>query len=73
MDMTDHPDILNWQKMAEKELRGTKVESLTKPTPEGIEIKPLYTAEDLKNLDFVNILPGVDPFVRGVRATMYTN
>ncbi|MEZ4549109.1 MAG: methylmalonyl-CoA mutase family protein [Desulfobacterales bacterium] len=33
----------------------------------------LYTAEDLENLEFVNILPGVDPFVQGVRATMYTN
>jgi methylmalonyl-CoA mutase len=73
MDMADHADILSWQKMAEKELRGTPVDALTKHTPEGIEIKPLYTAEDLENLEFVNILPGVDPFVRGVKATMYTN
>ncbi|MBC2716820.1 MAG: methylmalonyl-CoA mutase [Desulfobacteraceae bacterium] len=71
--MADHANILNWQKMAEKELRGTPVEDLTKPTPEEIDIKPLYTAEDLENLEFVNIFPGVDPFVRGVRATMYTN
>jgi methylmalonyl-CoA mutase len=49
------------------------VESLTKPTPEGIDIKPLYTAEDIENIKFVNGLPGIDPFVRGVRATMYTN
>ena len=71
--MADHPEISKWQKLAEKELRGTPVDELTKPTPEGIEIKPLYTAEDLENLEFVNILPGIDPFVRGVRATMYTN
>ena len=73
MNMADHADIHNWQKMAEKELRGTPLSALTKPTPENIDIKPLYTAEDLENLEFVNILPGVDPFVRGVRATMYTN
>jgi len=71
--MTDHADIANWQKMAEKELRGTPVDELKKPTPEEIDIKPLYTAEDLEGLEFVNTLPGVDPFVRGVRATMYTN
>ncbi|MCD6585131.1 MAG: methylmalonyl-CoA mutase, partial [Desulfobacteraceae bacterium] len=71
--MADHADIHNWQKMAEKELRGIPVDTLTKPTPEGIEIKPLYTAKDLENLEFLNILPGVDPFVRGVRVSMYTN
>jgi len=71
--MTDHPDILKWQQLAEKELRGTKIASLTRPTPEEIDIKPLYTRQDLENLDFSNILPGFDPFVRGVRATMYTN
>ncbi len=71
--MADHADIHNWQQMAEKELRGTTVDALKKPTPEGIDIKPLYTAEDLEQIDFVNNLPGVDPFVRGVRATMYTN
>ncbi|MCK5783155.1 MAG: methylmalonyl-CoA mutase [Desulfobacterales bacterium] len=71
--MADHADIRNWHKMAEKELRGTPVDDLTQSTPEGIEIKPLYTAKDLENLESVNILPGADPFVRGVRATMYTN
>ena len=71
--MKENPDISKWQTLAEKELRGTPVESLTRTTPEEIDIKPLYTAEDLENLEFVNILPGVDPFVRGVRATMYTN
>ena len=71
--MKENPDISKWQTLAEKELRGTPVASLTRTTPEEIDIKPLYTAEDLENLEFVNILPGVDPFVRGVRATMYTN
>ena len=71
--MTDHPDIEKWNKLAEKELRGTSVDALSKTTPEGINIKPLYTAKDLEGLEFVNVLPGFDPFVRGVRATMYTN
>ena len=71
--MTNHPDIEKWNKLAEKELRGTSVDTISKTTPEGITIKPLYTAEDLKELEFVNVLPGFDPFVRGVRATMYTN
>ena len=71
--MTAHPDMEKWQKLAEKELRGTPLDSLTKPTPEGIDVKPLYTAEDLAGIDYVNGLPGFDPFVRGVRATMYTN
>src|SRR5262245_10247455 len=42
-------------------------------TPEGIPVKPLYTAADLEGLEAVGSLPGFDPFVRGVRATMYSN
>ncbi len=70
--MADHPDRKAWQELAAKELRGKPLESLNRKTPEGIEIKPLYTAEDLQELEFVNTLPGFDPFVRGVRGTMYT-
>ena len=64
-------DINSWKKLAEKQLRGKSLESLTKKTPEGIDIKPLYTAEDLKNVEFTNNLPGFEPFVRGPMATMY--
>ena len=42
-------------------------------TPEGIPVKPLYTAADLEGLEAVGTLPGFDPFLRGVRATMYAN
>src|SRR5262249_14278599 len=42
-------------------------------TPEGIDVQPLYTAEDLEGLESVGGLPGIEPFVRGVRATMYAN
>ncbi len=70
--MAEHPDKQKWEALAEKELRGKPLESLTRTTPEGIQIKPLYTAEDLEGLEFVNTLPGMFPFVRGVRGTMYT-
>ena len=42
-------------------------------TPEGILVKPIYTAEDLNGLDCVNTLSGIAPFLRGPTATMYTN
>ena len=40
-------------------------------TPEGILVKPLYTAEDLEGMEHVNTLPGLPPYVRGPVATMY--
>ena len=55
-----------------KELKGDP-ESLVWATPEGIPVKPLYTAADLEGIESVNSLPGFDPFLRGVRATMYSN
>ena len=62
-----------WSELAEKELRGRPVEDLTTATPEGIAVKPLYTAEDLEGVTHLGGTPGVTPFVRGPRATMYTN
>jgi methylmalonyl-CoA mutase len=67
-----HPsDIQKWEALAEKELRGKPLSSLTKKTPEGIDIKPLYTDLDTKDLECAGTLPGFDPFVRGPKATMY--
>lgn len=65
------PTIADWQKLAEKELKGASPDSLTWDTLEGIAVKPLYTAEDTAGLDHMDGLPGVAPFTRGVRATMY--
>ena len=62
-----------WAELAEKELRGKSLDELTWMSPEGIPIKPLYTVEDLEALEHVNSFPGLAPFVRGPRATMYTN
>ena len=59
-----------WLKLADKESKG-KGPKLTK-TPEGVEIKALYTREDLKNIPNLDTYPGIAPFTRGPRATMYT-
>ncbi|AXB76983.1 methylmalonyl-CoA mutase [Novosphingobium sp. P6W] len=63
--MTDKPTIETWQAAADKEVKGR---DLTWNTPEGIAVKPLYTAEDV-TVD--PGLPGYAPFTRGVRASMY--
>ncbi|MFZ0096841.1 MAG: methylmalonyl-CoA mutase [Gemmobacter sp.] len=67
--MTDQ--IETWRKLAEKELKGKSPDSLTWNTLEGIAVKPLYTAEDTASLPHMGGAPGVAPFTRGVRATMY--
>ncbi|MDJ0947915.1 MAG: methylmalonyl-CoA mutase [Alphaproteobacteria bacterium] len=61
----------DWQKLAETELKGRALDDLVWETPEGIPVKPLYTAEDLEQLEHVGTLPGMAPFLRGPRATMY--
>jgi methylmalonyl-CoA mutase len=62
-----------WRELAAKELKGAEPETLTWETPEGIPVKPLFTAADLEGLETVGGLPGIEPFVRGPRATMYAN
>jgi len=62
-----------WEKLAAEELKGRSADDLVWQTPEGIAVKPLYTAEDLETLDHLGGLPGLPPFVRGPRATMYAN
>ena len=67
-------NVQEWQTLANKELsrREKTVESLERQTAEGIAIKPLYTEADLDNLEVTGTLPGLPPYVRGPRATMYT-
>ncbi|HAD27666.1 MAG TPA: methylmalonyl-CoA mutase [Rhodobacteraceae bacterium] len=65
-------DKKTWETLAEKELRGKPLESLQWDTPEGINVKPIYTAEDLNELDHLDGMPGINPYTRGPRATMYT-
>ena len=62
-----------WQSLANKSLeRSNKtLDDLTWNTPEGIDVKPLYTAEDTRELPYTNTFPGLEPFIRGPQPTMY--
>ncbi|MGE0259871.1 MAG: methylmalonyl-CoA mutase [Alphaproteobacteria bacterium] len=67
-----------WTELAAKELRGKPLTALDWLTPEGIAVKPLYTAADLEEIERVGFpwrdaVPGVPPYLRGPRATMYAN
>ena len=61
----------DWQALAVKERKGRPTGELTWDTPEGIAVKPLYTNEDILDLGHLDSLPGMAPFVRGPKATMY--
>ncbi|MER8996069.1 methylmalonyl-CoA mutase [Mesorhizobium sp. M0678] len=67
--MTD-TKLADWRALAERELKASP-DSLVWCTPEGIDVKPLYTAKDLQGISYLDTLPGLKPFVRGPRATMY--
>ena len=73
--MADFPKktLSDWEARAAEELSGAAPASLAWLTPEGIEVKPLYTAADLEALQDEPGLPGFPPFARGVRATMFAN
>ena len=67
------PDLEKWRELATKELRGKDLDELFWASPDGIEVKPLYTAADIEKLEEIDTLPGMFPFLRGPRATMYSN
>ncbi len=60
-----------WAKAAAKSAPGGNVDALNWHTPDGITVKPLYTAADTENLPYANTLPGFEPYLRGPQATMY--
>ncbi len=68
--MSGTGDLEGWKAQAEKELKGRPLDDLTWQTPEGIAIKPLYTAGDLRD-DEATSMPGQPPYLRGPKATMY--
>ena len=72
--MTDNlkPSYTDWVDLATKESKGKSPDDLVWETPEGIAVKPLYTAEDVAGLEYQDNLPGFAPFKRGPKATMYT-
>ena len=61
----------DWRKAATKSVKNGDLSTLNWLTPDGIAVKPLYTAEDVQNLPYANTLPGFEPFIRGPQATMY--
>ena len=69
-DRTNDADLDRWRELAAKERAGAP-EALVWHTPEGIDVKPLYSRADVAGLDFLDTVPGLYPFLRGPRATMY--
>jgi methylmalonyl-CoA mutase len=68
---TENADEKLWLELARKERKGADPDGLIWHTPEGIDVKPLWTRSDVEDLEFVDGAPGVFPFLRGPRATMY--
>ncbi len=67
----NNASLEQWTKAAAKSAAGGDLEALNWVTPEGITVKPLYTAADTADLRYANTLPGFEPFIRGPQATMY--
>ncbi len=67
----DRADLERWRQLATEERKGRDPDELLWHTPEGIDVKPLYTRADVEGLDFLDTIPGDFPFLRGPRATMY--
>ncbi len=66
-------DLDAWERAAAKSVPNGDVSQLNWHTPDGIEVKPLYTAADTAGLAHANSLPGFEPYVRGPQATMYAS
>lgn len=64
--------LAEWRAVASKELRGRSLDELDWHTLEGLKIKPIYSKEDTDQLDHLDSLPGMEPFTRGPKATMYS-
>ncbi|KQU91044.1 methylmalonyl-CoA mutase [Variovorax sp. Root318D1] len=64
-------NLADWAKAAAKSAPGGDLNALNWITPDGISVKPLYTAADLQGLKYTDTLPGFEPYLRGPQATMY--
>ncbi len=69
-DTTASADLEAWQQAAER-TRGQKLDDMAWETPEGIPVKPLYTAQDTQDLEFLGGYPGIAPYLRGPYPSMY--
>ncbi|MDC6451519.1 methylmalonyl-CoA mutase [Alphaproteobacteria bacterium] len=68
----DNSSLENWKRNALNELKKQDIDGIFIETPEGINIKPLYTSDDIKNIQHLHSYPGTEPFLRGPKASMYT-
>jgi methylmalonyl-CoA mutase len=66
-----HTSVEDWQQLATQQMKGKTPDDLTWNTAEGIDVKCLYTAEDIAGQEYLNTMPGAAPYIRGPQATMY--
>ncbi|SHJ07680.1 methylmalonyl-CoA mutase [Malonomonas rubra DSM 5091] len=71
MSSFEKKTIADWEEQAKKLLKKDDISDFKWDTPEGISVKPLYTAADIEGLETADTMPGLAPFVRGPMATMY--
>jgi len=71
MSQFDKKTLADWESLAKKEQKAEDLSGFKWETPEGITVKPLYTAADIAGMQTADTLPGIAPFVRGPMATMY--
>jgi len=71
MSQFEKKTVQDWEAQAKKEKKTDDISDFKWETPEGITVKPLYTAADLQGIETADTLPGLAPFVRGPMATMY--
>ena len=60
-----------WQDLVNRELTTDTKTDITFQTPEGINLKGLYTSQDLEDIEYRETMPGIPPFTRGSKASMY--
>ena len=65
--------LKNWEDRSKEELKRDNLDSIYWKAYNALDLKPLYTEEDLEKVKYKNSLPGFPPFIRGPYATMYTN
>ena len=59
MGESGNDPLAAWATLAAQELRGRDPAELTWATPEGIAVKPIYTAADLAAIEDQDSLPGI--------------
>ena len=61
----------DWEALVAAQSKGLTPEEFAWHTPEGIALKPLYTAADTADLPYTDTMPGISPYIRGPMSTMY--